>query len=91
MPREIKETDVMVGRIKPGGNEGLDLMVVATTPEASVGIDGDVVEIILEGSVCMGGVVAGKKLEGISKDISVSEKLIFVKGRVRGKGYNGGR
>ena len=39
MPKDSRDTDIVVGRIKPGGSEGLYMIVVATMSEGGVGTD----------------------------------------------------
>lgn len=70
-----QSTDTIVGRMKPGGSDGLYVIVVATMPESGLGTDGVI--------VC--GVVKGGMASGINSGCAGEAilNLIFRKGQAR--------
>ena len=70
VPGDSKNTDTIVGRMKPGGSDGLYVIVVATMmPESGLGTDG-----VMVCSVVKGGMASGIKSGCTSETIL---KLIF--------------
>lgn len=69
VPGDSKNTDTIVGRMKPGGSDGLYVIVVATMTESGLGTDG-----VIVCGVVKGGVASGIKSGCISE---ATLKLIF--------------